>query len=123
MGNNEMGQNMTHNMTNNKMSSAMRTVLMGSGTMTISSAILSGINIVLHTTGAYLLLCLYRSGSRTVQTIFLINLSIFEVIISLISLAEDSLDFVDNQSLYKKLTKSSISSFIPLTCCISGIFS
>ena len=69
--------------------------------MTIASVILSAVNVLLHTTGAYLLFCLYKSGSRTVQTILLMNLSIFEFIMSLITLAEDSLDFVDDRALYK----------------------
>ena len=79
----------------------MQNALIGSRSMTIVSGIISSINIILHSLGAYLLHSLYKSGSRTVQTVFLINLSIFEVILSVMMIGEDSIDFVNDQALYK----------------------
>ena len=74
----------------------LRALLVGSFAETVLSVVLSSVNIILHSFGAYLLYSLYKSGSRTVQSIFLINLSILDFVLSCVTLADDSLDFIDN---------------------------
>ena len=67
----------------------------------VTLVVLNAFNLLSHFVGSYLLICLYKSGAKTVQQTYLINLSLTEILASLIMLLEDGLHFIpfDNSIL------------------------
>ena len=61
----------------------LRTGVKGSIKVTICSTVLSCFNVIVHSVGSYLIYSLYKSGSNTVQIVYLINLSISEIVMCL----------------------------------------
>ena len=83
--------------------------------MTIASAIISSLNILLHLVAEYLLFCWCKNkkGMKT-QTIYLINLSMTEIVICIFMLMEDALDLVEDYTLYYKHPKTKSESAVDI---------
>ena len=52
--------------------------------------------MVLHTTGSYLLICLYRDGQNKPEHLFLLNLSISEIVIAVLDILSEILKLSKN---------------------------
>lgn len=50
--------------------------------LTVVLTIITVVNFTIHAIGGYLLVCLYKNGRRTVQVVYLINISICEFLIN-----------------------------------------
>lgn len=57
----------------------------------IMRTLLSIVNIIFHLTGAYILIHLYRNGHKTPQKIYLVNLSLIEIVKNLLLITYDIL--------------------------------
>jgi hypothetical protein len=62
--------------------------------LNITLLVLNIANVLLHGTGSYLLGCIYKQGKRSAQKIFIINLSVCELIMNLMECLRRILDFV-----------------------------
>ena len=51
----------------------------------LATSIISSINLCLHITGCYLLVCLYKGGRQSVQQLLLINLSFSEIMVNMLA--------------------------------------
>ena len=52
-------------------------------TLKVLSGLLNVMAVFLHTLGAYLLICVYKTGLDKPETVYLINLSISEVLVAM----------------------------------------
>lgn len=80
---------------------------------TVAISVLSLANLTLHLIATYILVCLYKSGKKTVQKLYLINLSVTEILASLAVFGQDGMRLLYGGKL------SPIEAEISLQLCIA----
>ena len=83
-------------------------LFVGSGPVVVASTLICFVNILLHSVGSYLLVSVYKAGSRTVQMVFLINMSIADIFMSAMLISEDILSIVRGEDDHAKMSNGMV---------------
>ena len=79
--------------------------------------LLNIVNVILHCIGSYLLIHLYKHGTKTVQQTYLINLSLTEILACLMILGEDVMEFTPVDVIIIGKMSKYFHIIVLVTCC------